>query len=78
VREDNFPGIALIDGKNIVLTPANDSAALGATLAALLDDRDWRRRLGRAEEQLVRETFSMATVLDQHLSVLAHMAESSG
>lgn len=77
VRENNFPGVALIDGKNIVLTPANDPAALGATVAALLDDDDWRRRLGRAEEQLVRETFSMARVLDQHLTVLAHMAESS-
>jgi len=73
VREDNFPGIALENGTNVVLTPPDDPESLGATLADLLDDPEWRARLGKAEQALVQERFSMATVLGQHLKALEDM-----
>lgn len=74
VRADNFPGIDLVSGENVVLTATGDPVALGTTLADLLDDPQWRSRLGRAEQELVRERFSMDTVLNQHLEVLERLA----
>jgi glycosyltransferase involved in cell wall biosynthesis len=76
VSEDNFPGIPLSDGENIVLSPPDDPGGLGLTLAALLDDPEWMRRVGKGGQQLARERFSMETVLQQHLEVLATMVES--
>jgi glycosyltransferase involved in cell wall biosynthesis len=73
VREDNFPGIDLVSGENVVLTPENDAAALGTVLADLLDDPGWRARIGKAQQELVRERFSMRTVLRQHLEALEGM-----
>ncbi|MEO6999022.1 MAG: glycosyltransferase family 4 protein [Terracoccus sp.] len=73
VRPDNFPGIELRSGENVVLTPIDDAASLGTTLADLLDDPQWRARIGAAEQKLVRERFSMETVLSQHLVVLESM-----
>jgi glycosyltransferase involved in cell wall biosynthesis len=77
VRPDNFPGIDLVSGDNVVLTPVGDAEALGQTLADLLDDPAWRERIGRAEQELVRERFSMDAVLHQHLDVLSRMAAGS-
>jgi glycosyltransferase involved in cell wall biosynthesis len=74
VREDNFPGIELRSGENVVLTPTDDPAALAATLADLLEDEQWRAKIGKAEQELVQERFSMQTVLRQHLDALADMA----
>lgn len=74
VRPDNFPGIELVSGENVVLTPEGDAKALGATLADLLDDAQWRDRIGKAEQALVRERFSMDAVLRQHLDTLEAMA----
>ena len=73
VREDNFPGIELHTGENVVLTPTDDPAALAQVLGDLLDDPAWRDRLGKAEQELVQERFSMQTVLGQHLETLAAM-----
>lgn len=73
VRPDNFPGVELRSGENVMLTPTGDAAALAATLADLLDDPEWRKSIGSAEQQLVRERFSMETVLRQHLDVLEDM-----
>jgi glycosyltransferase involved in cell wall biosynthesis len=73
VREDNFPGIELHSGENVVLTPTDDPAALAGTLGDLLDDQPWRERLGKAEQELVQERFSMQTVLRQHLDALTAM-----
>ncbi len=78
VREDNFPGIALRSGENVVLTPTDDPAALATTLGDLLDDPAWRERIGKAEQELVRERFSMQTVLGQHLDALADMVATAG
>ncbi len=77
VREDNFPGIDLRNGVNVVLTPTDDPAALAKTLGDLLDDAEWRARLGAAEAELVEERFSMRTVLRQHLDVLTEMVSAS-
>jgi glycosyltransferase involved in cell wall biosynthesis len=73
VREDNFPGIALENGTNVVLTPTDDPSALAATLGDLLDDPAWREQLGKAEQALVYEKFSMKTVLEQHVRALSGM-----
>lgn len=76
VREDNFPGIALENGRNVVLAPAEDADALGSVLADLLGDPAWRGRIGRAEQDLVRRHFAMETVLDQHLRVLRSLVDA--
>jgi glycosyltransferase involved in cell wall biosynthesis len=73
VREDNFPGIALENGTNVVLTPTDDPSALAATLGDVLDDAAWREQLGKAEQALVYEKFSMKTVLEQHVRALSGM-----
>lgn len=74
VRADNFPGIELRSGENVVLTPVGDPEALGNTLVALLRDDAWRQRLADAQSELVEERFSMRQVLRQHLEVLEELA----
>jgi glycosyltransferase involved in cell wall biosynthesis len=74
VRPDNFPGIQLRHGENVLLTPTNDPRALGELLADLLEDPAWRERLGKAEQRLIWEKFAMPTVVQRHVEVLARMA----
>lgn len=74
VRPDNFPGVRLVSGRDLVLVPEADPAALGTSLADLLGCPDLRARVGAAGQQLVRERFSIAEVLRQHLEVLGRMA----
>jgi len=78
VRPDNFPGIELVSGENVVLVREDDPAGLARTIADLLDDPAWRERLGKAQQELIRERFSMDTVLRLHLKALASMAGSAG
>jgi len=74
VHPDNFPGVPLVSGRDLVLVPEADPAALGTSLADLLDCPGLRARVGAAGQQLVRERFSIAEVLRQHLAVLGRMA----
>jgi glycosyltransferase involved in cell wall biosynthesis len=74
VRPDNFPGVRLVSGQELVLVPVGDVGALAAAVADLLDDPGRRARIGASGQLLVRERFSLDTVLGQHLEVLSRMA----
>ena len=69
VRPDNFPGVRLVSGRDLVLVPVGDARALAAAVADLLDDPGRRARIGASGQRLVRERFSLDTVLGQHLEV---------
>ncbi len=77
VRPDNFPGIELRDGDNVVLARQGDPTGLARRIGDLLDDPGWRERLGACEQTLIREHFSMDVVLGQHLEALASMTGTS-
>lgn len=74
VDADNFPGIDLTG--RVLLVPRGDPEAIAGTIAAALTDRDRTAALARAGAALVAERFSMSTVLDQHLAVLAELTRA--
>jgi glycosyltransferase involved in cell wall biosynthesis len=64
----------LTDGKQALLVPAGDAAALADALARLLDDAELRARLGRAARRRLVEHYSGAKVaeaLEAHYQRLA-------
>ncbi len=75
-RTDNFPTIPLGHREHLWFTPVGDVAALGAALREVLRDRETARAVGRRAREVVRESFSLGHVLDQHLDVLGRMAAS--
>jgi glycosyltransferase involved in cell wall biosynthesis len=46
--------LAITDGENGLIVPAGDTAAMGAAIARLLDDREFARRLGKRAMETVR------------------------
>lgn len=77
VRADNFPGIELRSGENIVLVDVNDPQQLADQLCELLEDRERRTLIGKAQVDLVQEYFSIEAVARRHLDVLADLAGSA-
>ncbi|MGI8882474.1 MAG: glycosyltransferase family 4 protein [Jatrophihabitans sp.] len=77
VRPDNFPGIDLVSGKNVVLVELGDTAALSAALVGLLRDASTRADIGAAGRELVRHHFAMDVVVDQHLAVLKSLVATA-
>ena len=77
VRPDNFPGISLVSGQNVILVDQDDHAGLAREIGDLIDDPERARRIGAAERELVHEHFTMETVLQKHLDVLKEMASEA-
>jgi glycosyltransferase involved in cell wall biosynthesis len=77
VRPDNFPGIDLISGGNCVLVPLDGLDAIAESIIKLLRDPAERVRIGEAGRLLVQRNFAMDVVLEQHLSVLRRMADTT-
>jgi glycosyltransferase involved in cell wall biosynthesis len=75
VDADNFPGIDLTGCLRMV--PSGDPAALAAAINSILSDPADAARVGRAGQALVREHFSLESVLDRHLAVLEDLARSA-
>ncbi|GLZ79101.1 glucosyltransferase [Actinorhabdospora filicis] len=73
-RADNFPGIDLVDGGNIWLTPLGDSDAMADNIIAVLRDPAHAKEVALAGQALIREHFTMDRVLDKHLEVLGRLA----
>ncbi|MFG2057287.1 glycosyltransferase family 4 protein [Micromonospora sp. NPDC048930] len=73
-RADNFPGIALRDGENILLCAPGDVRGLAERLIAALTDPVVAKQIGVNGQALIRERFSLERVLDRHLEVLGEMA----
>jgi glycosyltransferase involved in cell wall biosynthesis len=75
-RADNFPGIALEDGRNLFLCPTGDSAALAQRLIAALTEPAVAKEVGAGGQELVDAHFALRRVIDRHLAVLTEMAAS--
>ncbi|MER7165130.1 glycosyltransferase family 4 protein [Micromonospora sp. NPDC000207] len=73
-RPDNFPGIALRDGENVLLCAPGDVSALADRLVSALTDPGRAKQVGLAGQALVHSHFSLDRVLDRHLTVLTGMA----
>lgn len=52
-----------------MLCPVGDTAALGSAIAGLAQDRAARERMGEAGHQLIRQRFSLQTMVDETLAM---------
>ncbi|PXY31835.1 glycosyltransferase family 4 protein [Prauserella muralis] len=77
VRADNFPGVELTDRGNVHLVPLGDPAALADRLVEVITDPGSSREVARAGAELVDKSFSMETVLTQHLDTLTTLCEGA-
>lgn len=73
-RADNFPTVPLGDREHLYVTTPGDVDELAAALVEALTDREHARRVGAAAQRLVRESFALDRVVDQHLEVLQRLA----
>jgi glycosyltransferase involved in cell wall biosynthesis len=64
---------AVRDGVNGLLVPPGDTAALAAAIKQLLADPALAARLGQNGQRLVREEFSVETMVDGNLAVYREM-----
>jgi 1,2-diacylglycerol 3-alpha-glucosyltransferase len=69
VRPDNFPGINLRSWENIVLVRPNDPRMLAESVVRLLDDHELAERVAAAQQQLIRENFTLDIVTDAHIAL---------
>jgi glycosyltransferase involved in cell wall biosynthesis len=74
VRADNFPGIQLKSGENIVLVDPDDAPAIADAICNLLDDPNMAKAIGLEERSLVDRWFSMSAVTVAHLRALGALA----
>ncbi len=69
VRPDNFPGITLRSGEDLVLTPLDDPAALADNIARLIEDPELAARVAAGQRRLVDEHFTLEAVTRKHLEL---------
>ncbi|MFC4085104.1 glycosyltransferase family 4 protein [Amycolatopsis samaneae] len=67
VTEDNYPGIQLRNGENILLVRPDDAEAVARTVVELLDDPEHRAVIARRESAMVRANFGLDVVAEEHL-----------
>jgi glycosyltransferase involved in cell wall biosynthesis len=65
----------ITDGATGVLVPPLDPAAWARALTRLLEDGEWRRRLARAGQTLVRDHYTMAHTAERTEAVYREAAE---
>ncbi|SFQ45217.1 Glycosyltransferase involved in cell wall bisynthesis [Amycolatopsis arida] len=73
VAEDNYPGVELRNGENVLLVPPDDAAAVADTVIGLLDDPERRERIARRQSAMVRAHFGLDVVAEEHLRTLEKM-----
>lgn len=76
-RLDNFPGIRLREGEDIMLCPRGDVGGLSARLNSVLGDPGLARTMGRQGAALIDEHFTLDKVLAAHIEVLQEMAAAA-
>jgi glycosyltransferase involved in cell wall biosynthesis len=77
VAEDNYPGVDLRNGENILLVPPDDPRAVAEAVIGLLDDPAWRADLAREQSALVRAHFALDVVAKEHLRTLEALCSST-
>ncbi len=81
VRSDNFRGINLVNGENIVLVSEGRPAELCGAISRILSDPESGTQIGRRQIELVESSFSLEAVTKAHLDVfdrLHHGVPESG
>jgi glycosyltransferase involved in cell wall biosynthesis len=73
VHVDNFRGIELRDGDNIVLVSEGRPAELAGALIRVLSDPQGARRIGERQRELVEKCFSIEAVAQQHVEAFERM-----
>lgn len=76
VRPDNFGGIELRSGENCWLVGSGNADELAEALITALTQPELARRVGASGKELVGQHFTMASVLEKHLAVLAELARA--
>jgi len=74
VRDDNFLGMQLHSGKELVMVPERDPAALASAIVELLDNQELATRVGLGGRRLVEERFTLDAVTRQHLELYERLA----
>jgi glycosyltransferase involved in cell wall biosynthesis len=74
LRSDNFPGIELRDREQLYLIqPGDDQALADAIVEVLADPAQARATVGAGGQRLVRDKFTISSVIDQHLDAFGSM-----
>lgn len=76
VRPDNFLGIELQTGKNIVLVPPSDPSALGSTIIAVLSHPQDAQAIGAAQRELIDAEFTLDVVTSKHEALFNELVDS--
>lgn len=76
LREDNFPGLELLNWEDLVIVPCNDPSALAEALRRLLQDKELRTRIGDNGRRFVLKHFSMERVSEQYLELYQDLITS--
>lgn len=69
---------ALVDGETGLLVPPADAAALAASIATLLDNRELATRLGHAARQRIAERFSVDRMVHSTQDLYSDLLERKG
>ncbi len=75
-RIDNFPGVPMVDGREIYMCEVGDVTGLGERIIRALDDPEATREVGAKARTIVDQHFALERVLDQHLEVLGDLVSS--
>ncbi|MDT8910289.1 glycosyltransferase family 4 protein [Amycolatopsis sp. PS_44_ISF1] len=73
VTEDNYPGIELRNGENILLVRPDDPDAVAETVIGLLDDPEARAAVAARASAMVRANFGLDVVAEEHLRVFSKL-----
>jgi len=64
---DNYPGIELRNGENVLFVEPDNSAQVAEAVIDLLDSPAKRAALAKAQSAMVRDNFGLDVVADEHL-----------
>lgn len=74
-RSDNFRGIELRNGDNIVLVSPGRPAELSGAISHVLADPEGAHVIAKRQRELIERHFTMERVAARHLSALSHLVE---
>ena len=76
VQPDNYPGVELRSGRNLVIVPPHEPRALADAILRLLDEPAWADEVARGEQQLIDAHFTLDRIVDEHVAVYERVGGS--
>lgn len=73
IRSDNFRGVNLVNGENIVLVSEGRPAELCGAISHIFSDPEAAKAIGRRQIELITSSFSIEAVTRAHLDVLERL-----